>query len=250
MLCLVVFIMFLLPLRGESTCPTNSCGKIKIQFPFGLKQTQIQAKSSNRCSYPRFEVSCDNNNRTILSLPGSGDLVVKSINYMAQTVSVNDPEGCLPNRFLQNLSLSLHPPFTFEATVYDLTFLRCPSNMTHSVPSPPISCLYSNSSSSSVTFSWWPLNSTLSDKCEVISSAFVPIPNPDTTSFFMPDLNKDVVLKWNDPACGDCAGRGQVCGFTADTKNTLQVGCFISAPNENQGTSSFFSSFTMFLFSF
>ncbi|KAK7366537.1 hypothetical protein VNO80_08530 [Phaseolus coccineus] len=238
MLCLLLLIVFLLPLRGESTCRTISCGKIKIQFPFGLKQTQIQATGSGRCSYPRFQLSCDNRNRTILSLPGSGDLVVKSINYKSQTLNVNDPEGCLPKRFLHNLSLSLHPPFTFEATVYDLTFLRCPSNITHSIESPPISCLNSNSSYS-VTFSWWPLNGTLpwSEACEVISSAFVPIPNPDTTSVFMPDLNKDVVLKWNEPACGDCATRGQVCGFTPPNTKTLQVGCFFYAPNQNQGLS-------------
>ncbi|KAK7367672.1 hypothetical protein VNO80_09690 [Phaseolus coccineus] len=67
----------------------------------------------------------------------------------------------------------------------------------------------------------------------MISSAFVPIPNPDTASFFMPHLNKDVVLKCNEPTSGDCAGHGQVCGFTADTK-TLQVGCFFYAPNQNQ----------------
>ncbi|XP_047161987.1 putative RING-H2 finger protein ATL21B [Vigna umbellata] len=238
MLCLLLFIMFLLPLRGEpTTCQTASCGKIKIQFPFGLRQTRMQKESSGRCNYPRFQLFCDNRNRTILSLPGSGDLVVKSINYKSQTVKVNDPEGCLPKRFLHNLSLFLHPPFTFEATVYDLTFLRCPSNTTHTIPSPPISCLESNSSSS-VTFSWWPLSGTppWSDECEVISSAFVPIPNPDTTSFFLPDLNKDVVLKWNEPACGDCAGRGQVCGFTDDTNN-LQVGCFFSTRNQNQGLS-------------
>ncbi|CAJ1927232.1 unnamed protein product [Sphenostylis stenocarpa] len=236
MLCLVVLLVFLPPLRGEPMCETMSCGKIKIQFPFGLKQTRIQSESSGRCSHPRFQLSCDNRNRTILSLAGSGDLVVKSINYRAQTVKVNDPEGCLPRRFMHNLSLSLHPPFTFDATLYDLTFLRCPSNITHSIPFPPISCLQTNSSS--VTFSWWLLNDTSPwrDECEVISSAFVPIPNPDSTSFFTPDLNQDVVLKWNEPACGDCAGRGQVCGYIGDTK-TFQVGCFFPAPDQIQGLS-------------
>lgn len=231
-LCLLLF-MFLLPLKGELICETTSCGKINIQFPFGLKVTN----QTRGCSYPRFQLSCDNRNRTILSVPGSEDLVVKSIDYKTQTVKVNDPDGCLPKRFLHNLSISLHPPFTFDATVYDLTFLRCPSNVTNSDRVAPISCL-GDSNSSSVIFSWWPLNDTSPwrDECEVISSAFVPIPNPDsTTSFLVPDLNNDVELKWNEPACGDCVGRGEVCGLTGDA--SLQVGCFSTTPNngESQG---------------
>ncbi|TKY71035.1 putative RING-H2 finger protein ATL21B [Spatholobus suberectus] len=229
-LCLPL-LMFLLPLRGEVLCDHISCGEIDIQFPFGLRG------ANQRCRYPRFQLSCDNRSRTILSLPGSGDLVVKSINYKAQTVKVNDPEGCLPKRFLHNLSLSLHPPFMFVATVYDLTFLRCPSNITDSHPLPPISCL-ADSNSSSVIFSWWPRGDTSPwrDQCEMIASAFVPIPNPDTTtSFFLPDLNNDVELKWNEPACGDCAGRGEVCGSPGTRVNKLDASLLLVLTKAKQG---------------
>ncbi|XP_020230156.1 RING-H2 finger protein ATL20 [Cajanus cajan] len=236
-LCLLL-ILFVVPLRGESSCDTVSCGAIDIEFPFGLNKSESRGC---RRGYPRFEVWCDKRNRTLLRVAGSGDLVVKSINYEAQTVKVNDPEGCLPKRFLQNLSLSLHPPFTFDATLYDLTFLRCPSNSTVTKvhPLPPISCLR-DSDSDSVIFSWWPLSDTSPwrDECEVISSAFVPIANPEATaSLLVADLNDDVALKWHVPACGDCAGRGELCGFTGDT--SLQVGCFPAAttPQKTQGLS-------------
>ncbi|XP_061359842.1 putative RING-H2 finger protein ATL21A [Gastrolobium bilobum] len=208
-----------------------SCGEIDIQFPFGLKG----ANKGRRCSYPRFQLSCDKQNQTILKLSDSGDLVVKSINYEDQTIKVNDPDGCLPKRFLENLSLSVSPPFMFDASVYgfyDLTFFRCPYNVTKTYPVPSISCISDNSSS--VIFSLWsrPIDTSPWHECEVMSSALVPIPNSimETSPFFSPDLNNDIELKWNKPTCGDCAARGQVCGFKGDT-TTLQVGC-LSSPKK------------------
>ncbi|KAL2347957.1 hypothetical protein Fmac_001957 [Flemingia macrophylla] len=222
-LCLLL-IMCVPPLRGKLICDTVSCGEIDVRFPFGLNQSQTRGSG---CSYPRFELRCDNRNRTMLSVAGaSGDLVVKSIDYEAQTVKVNDPEGCLPKRFLHNLSVSLlHPPFTFDATVYDLiTFFRCPSNS--NVTSIP--CLRDSDNSSSVKFAWTPQSDTSRwrDECEVISSALVP----DVT---VADLNDDVTLKWSEPACGVCASRSEVCGFTEDT--SLEVGCF--SARKSQGLS-------------
>lgn len=248
---LCLFLIFLFPLqistRGEQICDTMSCGEIDIQFPFGLKGTN----QNSRCSYPNlsFQLSCDNLSRTILKIPGSGDLVVKRINYEEQTIQVNDAKGCLPKRFLHNLSYSVFPPFMFDASVYDLydiTFLRCPSNVTESISLPPISCLSSHKrkrNSSVVMLSWWKrpnvsvLSSPLS-QCEVMSTVVVPIRIMPTWPFW-PDLTSDIELIWNRPRCRHCAARSQLCGFTNDT--SFQVGCF-SSPNHSSGMP-FFSSF-------
>lgn len=145
--------------------------------------------------------------------------MVKSINYKAQTVKVNDPEGCFPMRFLHNnLSLSLHPLFTFDATIYNLTFLRCPSNITDSIPFPQISCLSeSNSNSSLLIFSWWLLSdmSLWCDECEVILLGFVSSLNPKTMSFFLLDL-KTMILSWS--------------GTSPRVRNVLMVARFVASP--------------------
>ena len=235
--------------RSKRVCDIVSCGEIEnIQFPFGLKE----ANRDPRCSYypnPSFQLSCNNLGQTILSLPNSGDLVVKSIDYEEQTIQVNDPDGCLPKRFLSktwNLSGS---PFVLNSAVYEysnLTFLSCPSNWTKSSGLPTISCLSdapsigNSNSSSSVIVTWSrPLGS--SSPCDVISTALVPLPSVDMPMWpFWPSLNTDIGLEWTEPRCWECTVSGQVCGFANDKSD--RVGCF-SSPSESQGMYAFFPLF-------
>ncbi|XP_061361046.1 RING-H2 finger protein ATL20-like [Gastrolobium bilobum] len=241
-LCLLcIFLFHVQNTRAKVICNSISCGDIDIQFPFGLKGSN----QDRRCSYypnPSYQLSCDNNSRTILNLPYTGVLVVKSIDYEVQTIQVNDPDGCLPKRFLNNWNLS-ESPFRLDPNYqpFNLTFLRCPSNVTESfqLPLSPISCLSdpSNSNSSSVIVSWTRpiVSSTLSQRCQVISSALVPLRLMYMPMWpYWPDLNSDIGLQWNQPRCRECAVSGQVCGFAND--KTLQLGCF-SAPSTKKGIS-------------
>ncbi|WJX48123.1 RING-type E3 ubiquitin transferase [Trifolium repens] len=219
-----------------------------IAFPFDL----IDADQYPRCSYfpnPFFQLSCNSQNQTILNLPETNNLIIKNIDYKTQTIKVNDPKGCLAKRYLDdNFDLS-DSPFKLNPEIYNLnlTFLRCPSNITtvsssssFQFPLTPISCLsndekYSNLSSSSIVVLWAPplANTTLIQMCEVISTAFVPLPWKDVNMWpFWRDINSDVELVWTDPRCGGCALNGQVCGFSEDFKNNLQVQCFDNSSNE------------------
>ncbi|KAB1215496.1 putative RING-H2 finger protein ATL69 [Morella rubra] len=80
-----------------------------VKFPFRLKQ------SPEACGYPGFDLSCNNRSQTILSLPYSGDFVVRGISYLGQSIFIDDQENCLFRRFLHNFSLS-GSPFRFESS--------------------------------------------------------------------------------------------------------------------------------------
>lgn len=217
------------------TCSYTSCGDgIEIKFPFGLKGTN----QSNRCSYPDFSVWCNNQSQTIYTLPGSsgGDLVIKSIDYSSQTITVNDPGQCLPKRFLQarfNLSSS---PFKFDPMLYNLvnlTFLLCPSNLTQN-PLPTVHCLKDLVNSSFYYTYFWTrsLPSFLNESCEVVNSSVpYPISSIDPWPFWV-DLGEDLQLTWDRPRCGRCEYRGQDCGFADDI--SLTTACF-SRPHESSG---------------
>lgn len=218
---------------SAGSCESTWCGEIEIRFPFGLRGGD--GDGGGGCSYPKFDVWCDNESRTMVSVGNAGELVVKGINYENQTIQVNDPNGCLPKRFLQNLSLKLSVPtltFHIDRTHYtlpNLTFLTCDSNITQSYPLSPISCLADSNDS---VIAVWPriISPALSERCRVISSALVPISDSLMWPFW-PDLTSDIELTWTNPDCRLCESRGLDCGFLNLTTN--EVGC-LDPPHANQ----------------
>ncbi|CAK8579344.1 unnamed protein product [Lathyrus sativus] len=246
-----IFIIFHLQTSKakQTICQTLSCGDIDITFPFGLKQSSNQIQDP-RCSYypnSTFQLSCNNNQtQTILNLPNTDNLIINNIDYKSQTIQVNDPKGCLPKRYLQNNFNLSGSPFKLNPeiyTIYNLTFLRCPSNVSSELPLTPISCLTEDEehdSDMSVVVLWGEAieDTTMAETCEVVSKAFVPLPWMDLTVWpFWPDINSDVELVWNKPRCEKCAVSGQVCGFSDDEKNGLQVECFPGPSNGGLSTS-------------
>jgi len=232
--CLLLFHLQTTRGNNDPNCNTLSCGYIDIHFPFGLKESN----QDPRCRYfpvPSFQLSCINNTETVMDLPGFGNLVVKSIDYESQSIQVNDPKGCLPKRFLHGWNLSDSPfilnPRIYGSSPFNLTFMRCPLNVTRSSQFPlmQISCL-SDDRNYSVMASWsQPIVSStmMSEQCQVMSHALVPLPVLDMPMWpFWPDLNTDLELVWTEPRCSDCAISGQACGFTNQKNQSLRVGCF------------------------
>ncbi|XAR55135.1 hypothetical protein NMG60_11030543 [Bertholletia excelsa] len=82
-------------------CGSSSCGVggPTVRFPFWLKD-----RLADRCGYPRFDLYCNNRNRTVLTLRFTTDLEVHNIDYAKQLIYLH----CLPNQIL-NFTLSSTP---------------------------------------------------------------------------------------------------------------------------------------------
>ncbi|KAI8564999.1 hypothetical protein RHMOL_Rhmol03G0226300 [Rhododendron molle] len=106
----------------------NSCGDIhNISFPF-----QLQGDPSNTCKDENYTLSCDENNRTVLSLL-SGKYYVKSINYTTQSIHLvnvgfqsNDICSSFPpSSLIPSDHFDAGPYWTWLWDVRSVVFLSC-----------------------------------------------------------------------------------------------------------------------------
>ncbi|XP_035542823.1 uncharacterized protein LOC118345205, partial [Juglans regia] len=88
-------------------CPPSSCGNISnISYPFRLKG------DPPNCGDQRYELSCDDNNHTLLSLHDGSKYYVSQINYNSYTIRIVDPGihednySFIPRYFLNRRNLS------------------------------------------------------------------------------------------------------------------------------------------------
>ncbi|MBA0582203.1 hypothetical protein Gorai_024354 [Gossypium raimondii] len=187
----VVFSFIFLPVRSSTrteVCPVF-CGDKLIRFPFRL------SNQPDRCGYPRFNLTCKNQTKPILTLPFSGEFIVENIDYLYQSIWINDPDYCIPRRFFKGLNLSGTP---FEAQdLESYVFLNCSNGaIPKQLPQVRyISCL------SGETFSVIaiPANRldeyrSLSWTCMNIGKVLVPPWDP----------NYGMRLTWNEPDCLSC----------------------------------------------
>ncbi|XP_030439945.2 putative RING-H2 finger protein ATL21A [Syzygium oleosum] len=97
----------------------------EVRFPFWLKNRQ-----SPECGYRDFNLSCDRDGQTKLSVPNTPQgLVVENIDYHSQFVILQDPTKCLPF-WIPNLSLlgfsAYKEPSSYQDP-YNYTLFKCPS---------------------------------------------------------------------------------------------------------------------------
>ncbi|GKV31326.1 hypothetical protein SLEP1_g40024 [Rubroshorea leprosula] len=100
--CFVLIVRVIELHAAKDECQPKKCNHHAIRFPFRLKE------QPDHCGYSGFELSCNEENQTVLELPRNVKLFVKRINYKAQWIKLHDPVDCLP-RQLPNLNLSASP---------------------------------------------------------------------------------------------------------------------------------------------
>ncbi|KAI3903937.1 hypothetical protein MKW92_047380 [Papaver armeniacum] len=197
----------------EDNCPISSCGEnslspITIQYPFSIVKNNNQGKEfSKGCVYPPgFDLSCKNQNETILKLPFSGEFYVRGISYYEQKIQVSDPDDCLPRRYLQNISLSgtpyvseAYPSYIFcncSAEGYS-TLMKTYAN-TSASNFYAISCLSSSTHTVLAMRNMSIIHSMNTTNCQVIETNVITLAKWDWSSdgVFYPLTIKDLYLTW------------------------------------------------------
>ncbi|XP_034710954.1 rust resistance kinase Lr10-like isoform X2 [Vitis riparia] len=216
-LCLFLFLFLTLFVEmrgGRDECMTsNGCGDQGplIQFPFRLKH------QPHHCGYPGFELSCTENNQTMLDLPVSVKLLVKKIVYKSREIIVQDPDNCLA-RQLRNLNLVASPfHFKFER---DITFfINCSPYVTLeripclSNPGNPVYAVYSSSS----------VQDTDLSSCRRLYNASVPIDRGYILK------GSAFSLKWSKSICGSCPEGGKICRLKKSNSREPETECITGA---------------------
>ncbi|XP_057786326.1 putative RING-H2 finger protein ATL21B [Salvia miltiorrhiza] len=208
-------------LSAAAPCKPESCHAVlgpEIRFPF-----RVLNRQSASCGSLGFELRCNPQNQTILTLPESGSFVVDHIDYAAQALFINDPDSCLPGRIL-NFSAS-GSPFR-GAYTRSYTFLNCSSDFMDygSTRYTPLFCLSGRNHTVLATRS--DSSAPAPETCRRIKSVEVPL--EWTLSQFewaSMDLREDLELVWYDPLCRDCEIGGGICGFKDDRPGS-RVACF------------------------
>ncbi|XWS50084.1 hypothetical protein CRYUN_Cryun12cG0058000 [Craigia yunnanensis] len=205
----IIFAFLLLSLQPSTSvgiCRV-SCGNQWIRFPFRLNN------QPDRCGYPRFNLSCRNQTKTILALPFSGEFIVENIDYWSQTIWIDDPDYCTPRRLLKGLNSSGTP---FEPLYpQNYMFLNCSIGAPTQLPEARhIYCL------SGKTFSVVAIPTNRLDMYQSLLSSCLKIA---TVSVPASDPNYAIRLTWNEPDCMSCENRAGSCLFKGDTG--LDIGC-------------------------
>uniref|UniRef100_A0A803R2C5 Protein kinase domain-containing protein n=1 Tax=Cannabis sativa TaxID=3483 RepID=A0A803R2C5_CANSA len=105
---------------SQTQCKESRCGNgPAIRFPFRVKDGQ-----PNHCGYPGFELSC-RGKRTVLELPKSVKLFVKSIDYKSQVIKLYDPNDCLFGQLLKINGLSVSPLYFAKFELRNYTMFNC-----------------------------------------------------------------------------------------------------------------------------
>ncbi|KAI6697815.1 hypothetical protein NL676_017934 [Syzygium grande] len=183
-------------------CHTRNCPSgPPVRFPFWLKDHQ-----GPECGYPDFNLSCDGDGQTVLSVPNTlQQLVVKKIDYHSQFVILQDPNKCLPLWIpkVNLLGFSAYKEPSSYQEPYNYTLFKCPPPkrpyMTEAAcrREPGSYKDYAVASYSSIGN--WPLVS-----CERIGSLDL-LPNP------IDNMIAEARFDWKEPDCKKCTISGPWC---------------------------------------
>lgn len=190
-MCLFYFFIVFLAGHGASLNCTASCGNRgpDIRFPFRIKD-----KQPDHCGYPGFDLSCSEDNSTVLKLPTGLSLHIERIDYRYRLIYARDPQGCFLRQRL-NFSLGASHFQITKDWLYDWTLFNCSSNEKRSGRTPKIPCLSTFNHEVYVVDS----STTISDS-DLLSCT--KMYNIYGISYRMLLAENYVTMSWSNPPCG------------------------------------------------
>ncbi|XP_072950783.1 rust resistance kinase Lr10-like isoform X2 [Typha angustifolia] len=107
-LALAIIFLALQTNEAKNTCSVYRCSARgpDIRFPFWT------AAQPRHCGYPGFKLSCNGSN-TVLQLPSYGEVLVTSISYTLNRLTIVGPRNCIEGLLLQFNSSAT--PFNYES---------------------------------------------------------------------------------------------------------------------------------------
>lgn len=163
-----------------SKCSLNSS---EIRHPF-----QIQGLHPQHCGLPGFKLFCEQE-KTIISFPNYGDLMVKSIFYDTKRLNLVDPKNCVHEVFL-NLNLS-QTPFRYYHVLKQYKYINCSSK----IPSPLVQfvpCLSTDSTHENYVYTVG-LSFPVPVDCKTVKSVGIPF----SYSCYLSDDSFGLGLTWD-----------------------------------------------------
>lgn len=219
---LTLFFLFFIKVSLALQFCEDLCSSIGpgVRFPFGL--------DSDGCSYPGFNLSCNEKGLTILNLPLSGNFIVQHIDYQAQEIRIRDPGNCFAKRLLHKLSLQGSPFVRVFNRAF--SFLNCSSNFSTSAPLPRPARLINCLSNNDFTVVAMPVSSE--GDLPSIPSCTVMKEIVDVPVFWPRYPEGESSLIWTTPDCVGCEQNGGTCGFK--DSGSLEIECF-NLPSTDRG---------------
>ncbi|KAH7682669.1 hypothetical protein IHE45_05G137100 [Dioscorea alata] len=139
---------------GRHDCPPSSCGNItNIKNPFRLKD------DPPKCGDPNYELTCDDLNRTILTLLNNSyyvtnitylyDDLYMEVDFMIEVVNVgmvNDGSCHLPLPSLTLSEMNSNSYYVLTSTYSWVTLVNCSKEVKNNSKYRPVPCLSHNNS--------------------------------------------------------------------------------------------------------
>ncbi|GKU89119.1 hypothetical protein SLEP1_g3305 [Rubroshorea leprosula] len=196
---------------AQQKCQTKRCKHQTIRFPFRLKGLQ-----PDLCGYPGFDISYMDKKQMVLELPQNVKLVVKHIDYRAQTIQLSDPGGCLPLQ-LPNLNLSASP-FQFTTNyAHKYTVFNCSREENwfyeYKDEQNKIPCLSSPEFQVLTTPSDFSPDFSLVNCSRILLNISDIAVDEDMLHYKTGDI---VHLSWSEPNCRKCEAVGRKCKLRND----------------------------------
>ncbi|KAL4597728.1 hypothetical protein ACB092_11G009800 [Castanea dentata] len=203
-------------------CKEARCGNdgLTIQFPFWLKDHQPE-----HCGFPGFELSCSEDDRTMLELPHLGKFYVDSISYTRQLIDLYDPDGCNDPRLVPNLASS---PFAFYGYLHNYTFFNCSTYQDSSWNNVRrIRCLSTHHYQIVAIGSY--------EEASYAPQSCWKMYDSEINRFWNYDGRDQILLRWNSPNCTICYADGNKCIRAKGNTGTSETRCLPNISKQKRG---------------